>query len=85
MKGIEIMSKKISEQQAKIELEKGYSSAEATLKDKNKLDEFLKQLEEKLKVIPKVGNKLSHVAVFAQMVKDYSKWHHFIIICKLVA
>ena len=58
------MSKKISEQQAKTELEKGYSSAQATLKDKSKLDEFLKQLEEKLKVIPKVGNKLSQVAVF---------------------
>lgn len=66
------MSKKISEQQAMTELEKGYSSAEATLKDKSKLDDFLKQLEEKLKVIPKVGNKLSHVAVFAQMIKDYS-------------
>lgn len=42
------------------------------MKDESKLDEFLKQLEGKLKVIPKVGDKLSHVAVFAQMVKDYS-------------
>ena len=66
------MSKAISEQQAMDELKKGYSSAEATLNDKSKLDELLNQLEEKLKVIPKVGNKLSHVAVFAQMIKDYS-------------
>lgn len=66
------MSKKISEQQAMTELKKGYSNAEETLKDESKLDEFLKQLEGKLKVIPKVGDKLSHVAVFAQMVKDYS-------------
>ena len=62
----------LNEEQAMNELKKGYGQAEATLKDKSKLDAFLIQLEEKLKVIPKIGNKLSHVAVFAQLIKDYS-------------
>lgn len=68
----EVIKNKIPAVTARKELEKGYTIAEATLKDQSKLDSFLVQLEEKLKVIPKVGTKLSYVAVFAQLIRDWS-------------
>ena len=63
----------MNEQQAKEELEKRYGTAKKLLEDEDKLEKFLKRLEEKLKVIPKVGDKLSMIPVFASLLKSYVK------------
>lgn len=63
----------MKEEQAKKALESKYDQAEKILKDKSKLDEFLRKLEDKLKVIPKIGKDLSNVVVLISMVKSYAK------------
>ena len=68
MKRIKLIKKKEKE-----ELEKGYSKAENMLKDKDKTERFLKRLEKKLKVIPKVGALLAMAPVFIELVRDYIK------------
>lgn len=65
--------KDINEQKAKEELEKRYGAAEVLIKDEDKMEAFLKRLEEKLKVVPKVGNKLSEIPVFASLIKSWLK------------
>ena len=71
---IDCMEKEaMNEQQAKEELEKRYGTAKKLLEDEDKLEKFLKRLEEKLKVIPKVGDKLSMIPVFASLLKSYVK------------
>ena len=64
---------KLTKKEAKEELEKGYSKAENMLKDKDKTERFLKRLEKKLKVIPKVGALLAMAPVFIELVRDYIK------------
>lgn len=59
------------EKRAGEELEKGFDEAEALLKDADKVEEFLGKLEKKLKVIPSVGEGLSHIPVFISLVKSY--------------
>lgn len=67
------MNKKveISEDAAFAELGKGFKDAEKLLDDTDKLEELFQKLEHKLKVIPKVGNKLAIAASMASMVKSY--------------
>lgn len=57
---------------AEKELKKRYAIAEEIIKDKNKLDDFLERLERKIKEIPKIGEKLSHVIVMVSLVKHYA-------------
>lgn len=66
------ISQQITEEQALTELKRGYKKSEKILNDQSKLDKFLKQMEAKLKVIPGIGGKLSHVPVFLQLVKDFT-------------
>ena len=65
--------KEIEEKKAKEELEKRYGAAEVLIKDEDKMEVFLKRLEEKLKVVPKVGDKLAMVPVFASLIKNWVK------------
>ena len=65
--------KLMSKKQANQELEKGYKKAEKLLKDKDKTEEFLQKLENKLKEIPKVGNTLSMVPTLISLVRSYIK------------
>ena len=53
-------------------LKKRYAIAEEIIKDKNKLDDFLERLERKIKEVPKIGEKLSHVIVMVSLVKHYA-------------
>ena len=53
-------------------INKNSAQAEEMLQDKGKLDRFLENLEDKLKTIPGIGNKLSEVATLASMVKDFA-------------
>ena len=66
-------TKEVSSKRAKDELEKGYKNAQETLENRDKLEDLLQRLEHKLKVVPKIGEKLSHVPVFASMLKSYFK------------
>ena len=67
------METKEIEIQAAKELEKGYGEAEALLNNEDKLEEFIQRIENKLKVIPHIGDKLSHIPVFISLVKSYMK------------
>lgn len=61
----------MNQEEAMQELKKGYAKAEKTLKNQAKVDELLERIEEKLKVIPKIGEQLSHIPVFIQLVKCF--------------
>jgi len=61
----------VSEKRAKKKLEKGYVKAEKMLGDVDKTEHFLRKLEKKLRVIPKVGDKLSSVPILASLLRNY--------------
>ena len=63
----------LKEKDAQLALESGYAEATATLEDADKLEEFLQKLEQKLKVIPLVGDKLSNVPAMASLLRSYAK------------
>ena len=61
------------EEKATSVLKDGFIEAENLLSDEDKLERFLQRLEQKLKTIPMVGDKLAYVPVFASMLKSYAK------------
>lgn len=76
----------ITDEQASEQLNKHYKESEELLNDKDKMDEFLDKMEEKVKVIPLVGNKLSIVPTFIHLVKDFvSKKYSIIPIGAVIA
>jgi len=66
---MKIMNKK----QADKELKKGFKKAKKLIKDKDKTEEFLQRLENKLKEIPKIGKTLSMVPILISLVRNYIK------------
>ncbi|MBQ6570190.1 MAG: DUF1232 domain-containing protein [Clostridia bacterium] len=67
------MKKELSEQEALVELEKGYEKAEKILGNESKTERFLQRLEKKMKVIPIVGERLADIPVLASLVIHYFK------------
>ena len=67
------MKTTITHEEALKELEKGYEKAEIILQDEDKIERLLQRLEKKLQSIPKIGDKLSHIPVFASLIKSYVK------------
>ena len=67
------MEKEITKEQAKTELEGRYTEAKKLLNQPDKLEELLQKFEQKIKKVPKIGEKLSHVFTLASMVKSYIK------------
>lgn len=63
----------INEKQAKEALEGNYKTAEEMLKDKDKVEAFLQDVEKFLASIPKVGDALSDVPVLISLVRSYIK------------
>ena len=59
------------ENQAQNELKKGYKKAEILLHDENKLEIFLQKIENKLTIVPIVGNALSYIPVMIPMIRSY--------------
>lgn len=57
---------------ARRRLKAGYENAGKILRDKDKLEETLLKLEEKLKELPVFGNALSDVPVLIMLVRDYA-------------
>ena len=64
---------KIDEATALKELGQSFKNAEDILQDTDKLEELLQRLENKLKVIPHIGDKLAVAASMASMVKSFAK------------
>lgn len=67
------MENGFDEQKALKELEKGYSSAEKLLGDRDKLERFLQRLEKKLRTVPLAGDKLASLPVLASLINSYIK------------
>ena len=65
--------KLMNKKQANKELEKGYKKAKKLIKDKDKTEEFLQKLENKLNEIPKIGKTLSMVPILISLVRSYIK------------
>lgn len=63
--------RKVNKQDALVELGKGFSEAEELLKDEKKTEDFLEQLEAKLRLIPKLGKRLAMLPVLIALVRDY--------------
>ena len=63
--------KVISDKRARKKIDKGCGKAEIILKDVDKTDKFLRKLEKKLKVVPKVGDKLAYAPIMASLVRNY--------------
>ena len=59
------------ENQAQNELKKGYKKAEILLHDENKLEIFLQKIENKLTIVPIVGNALPYIPVMISMIRSY--------------
>lgn len=64
---------KMTEELAEKALEAGYSKAEETINDDDKMERFLQRLEDKLKTIPVIGEKLAVVPTMASLVRSYWK------------
>jgi len=63
----------IDQEQAKQELEKGYSKAETVLGNKDKMNSIMNKTESKLKRLSKFKEIVLHVPVFIQLVKCFIK------------
>ena len=63
----------ISKETALATLKKGFAKAEEFLKDDEKIKDLLLRIEEKLKMVPRIGEQLSHIPVFISMIRSYVK------------
>lgn len=67
------MENKFSQEVLEKEIKKNESKARKLLDDQDKMERFLQRLENKLKKIPAVGEKLSNVPVMISLVRSYIK------------
>ena len=67
------MENKFDASQALNALKGQFAEAEAMLKDGSKIDELLVKIEEKLKTVPAIGEKLADLPVMIALVKSYAK------------
>ena len=67
------MKKKITEEEAQLEIEKNTAQAQELLDNPDKLEEFLVRLENKLKLIPALGDTLAIVPTMISLVRSYVK------------
>ncbi|MGT2771308.1 YkvA family protein [Streptococcus marimammalium] len=64
---------KLKNSRAVTEIEKRYDDAKKILKDDQKVESFLKDLEKKLNKIPVAGDSLATIPVMASLVNSYAK------------
>lgn len=67
------MEREYTDEQLREQIIRNSKAAEKLLSDTDKMEQFLRRLEEKLKKIPVIGNKLSIVPVFISLVRAYIK------------
>ncbi len=60
-------------EEAKKELERGYKDAEKLLKDKDGFAKFLREVEEKSKGLPLLGELIRRVTLLIEMAKEYTE------------
>lgn len=63
----------MNEKQALKELQNGYKKAAEILKNDKKVEDFLQQLEIKLKMIPKIGDELAIIPIMMSLVRSYAR------------
>ena len=69
----EKMEKQLSEEQIQKAIDLNKDEAETLLQDADKMERFLQRLEQKLKNIPKIGDKLADVPILVSLVRSYVK------------
>lgn len=65
--------KEFNEEKAKQELEVRYAKAEKLLNDEDKMEKFLKRLEDKLKKVPVAGNVLAIIPTLISLLRSFIK------------
>ena len=65
------MDSTVNLEKAKELLERGVNEAQDFIREPSKVDELLRQLEEKIKEVPALGSALSDIPVLIAMVKGY--------------
>ena len=70
---------------AKELLNGGLGKAEDLIKDKGKVDDLLKQMEEKVKDIPFAGSVLADIPLMVQMIKSYITKEYSVVSPKVIA
>lgn len=63
----------LNKREAKEELDKKQLEAEELIKNKDEVEEKLVSLENKLKVVPKVGKRFAMVPIMISLVRSYIK------------
>ena len=66
------MEQNFTEQELAERIKGGYQQAEEVLRE-DKFEKLISKLEEKLKLIPKIGEQLSHLPIMIAMVRSYIK------------
>ena len=66
-------SSQLSLEKAESTLEKGFSAAEDTIDDKEKLTSMLEKLKQKMKSLPMVGSVLANVPTMFRLLNSYLK------------
>lgn len=67
------MFKLFARRKAKKKLKKNYNQAERIVQDDDKLEKFLQRVEQRLKLIPRAGRRLSTIPVMVSLVNSYYK------------
>ena len=67
------MKKDMTKEEALVELGKGYGKAEEILANEEQVDNLMKELDNKLEALKKVGEKLSRIPLLVDMAKSYFK------------
>lgn len=67
------MKTKMTRREALDQLKKGYHKAETLLKDDQKVEPFLNNVERKMKWIPFVGQEIKSLPILIGMVRSYLK------------
>lgn len=62
---------KVTDKKAMDELKKGFDKAKEMLQDHDRMERFLQNLEQKIKMIPFAGKKLSKVPIMAALINSY--------------
>ena len=70
---MEKLIEEIDEKDVKKQFEVGKKKAEKLLKDEDKLEKLLQKMENKLKVLPIIGNTFSLVPAMISLVRSYIK------------
>lgn len=70
---------KISDEEASFEIAKNYKVAEEIIKDRDKLEDFLNRLENKLRKFPKLGKELANIPILILLIKSYCKREYTVI------